>query len=278
MNEEKMYYKHIHQITMSAILEEVSLSKKPGLVEPDNPGAHKDMDYETFLKSTKAIDHYMYQMCKVSADFQGHPKDLFKSLQRIGLEAEADMFKATDGINTHKGMIFNMGLLASATIQVKKTEEDITLQAISNYIQSMTQGLSKTLGLGKSYGDQIYREYGIKGVRGDAEAGYPILFEHLMPKLIELRPHYTDDRLYNHMLLHAMVVTTDTNIIARHDLETLKEVQEMAKQFLSRYPIMNDHALGSLSKLNAIFVNLNISPGGSADLLAMIIFLDKVLI
>ncbi|MFR5732678.1 MAG: triphosphoribosyl-dephospho-CoA synthase [Clostridium sp.] len=39
---------------------------------------------------------------------------LFEAIRLTGIEAEKAMFAATDGVNTHKGMIFSMGTIAAA--------------------------------------------------------------------------------------------------------------------------------------------------------------------
>ena len=66
----------------------------------------------------------------------------------------------------------------------------------------------------------------------------------------------------------------DTNILNRANFETLKEVQILCKnlyeensKFSSKEKIRNE-----MSKLNDIFIEKNISAGGSADLLILTIF------
>ena len=86
---------------------EVGATPKPGLVDRHDSGAHTDMDYDTFAASTTAIVPYLARMFE--AGYTWESKDfnaLFESIRPIGIEAEKAMFAATDGVNTHKGMIF----------------------------------------------------------------------------------------------------------------------------------------------------------------------------
>lgn len=36
----------------------------------------------------------------------------FRTIRQVGLEAERAMFEATEGINTHKGAIFSLGIFS----------------------------------------------------------------------------------------------------------------------------------------------------------------------
>ncbi len=101
----------------NALLGEVYATPKPGLVDRRDTGAHRDMNYETFLASTEAITPYMVRMFAegMDATAAGHtPEEVFRAIRGIGLEAEQAMYAATDGVNTHKGMIFTMGIVLAA--------------------------------------------------------------------------------------------------------------------------------------------------------------------
>lgn len=272
-----MKHQRIAACLHSAIVREVSLKHKPGLVEPDNTGAHQDMDYNLFLKSAEAIKPYLAKMCEIASSVQ-EPKKLFLALKQVGIQAEQEMFEATEGINTHKGMIFNMALLSGATLQCLSRFGTLDYTWMQNYIQKMTQGLcQRELGTSvTSYGERLYKAYGITGIRGQAEAGYPILFEGAIHELKRIKNFYEDEQKYLHLMMYLMEHIEDTNIIARHDPETLLEVQAVAAQFRKQYPIIHEPAIKALDNLNKTFVKRHISPGGTADTLAMIIFIDEV--
>ena len=98
---------------LSGLLGEVYATPKPGLVDRNNPGAHKDMDVETFEKSTQAILPYLLQMGEKGWDWTGTGTELFTALRPLGAAAEKAMFLATNNVNTHKGIIFSLGLVTS---------------------------------------------------------------------------------------------------------------------------------------------------------------------
>ena len=101
----------------NALLGEVYATPKPGLVDRRDTGAHRDMNYETFLASTEAITPYMVRMFVEGMDATmtaKTPEAVFRAIRGIGLEAEQAMYAATDGVNTHKGMIFTMGIVLAA--------------------------------------------------------------------------------------------------------------------------------------------------------------------
>src|SRR3979490_3626188 len=62
-----------------------------------------------FHRSVAAIKPYLHALTEGGAKGRGMGR-----LRIIGLEAEAAMFAATGGINTHRGAIFGLGLLCAA--------------------------------------------------------------------------------------------------------------------------------------------------------------------
>src|SRR6478736_3489767 len=99
----------IGRAAIRALHTELLLYPKPGLVSAIDNGAHDDMDAGTFLRSIFALRHYFKAIA--SAGAAGSP---FPILQHLGIEAEQRMLRATGGVNTHRGGIFCMGLLAAA--------------------------------------------------------------------------------------------------------------------------------------------------------------------
>ncbi|MDI9461614.1 MAG: triphosphoribosyl-dephospho-CoA synthase [Saccharofermentanales bacterium] len=96
-------------LARSALLFEVDLTPKPGLVDTENNGSHPDLTGELFYRSAKALEPYFSQYWQIGAD-KPLPA-IFPALRSLGLEAEAEMFAATGGRNTHKGAHFCLGLV-----------------------------------------------------------------------------------------------------------------------------------------------------------------------
>ena len=103
----------IGRLAVRSLYREVALAPKPGLVSPVDNGSHDDMDMSIFFRSLFALRHYFRDIARAGADGAG-----FATLQSLGLAAEAQMLAATGGINTHRGAIFNLGLLCAAAGRV----------------------------------------------------------------------------------------------------------------------------------------------------------------
>lgn len=98
-----------------ALLYEVSSTPKPGLVDRDNSGSHRDMDFFTFLDSSAALIPWFRDFFCIGWDHFDEPDEvLFSRLRFSGREAEAGMFQATNGVNTHKGLVFSFAVLCAA--------------------------------------------------------------------------------------------------------------------------------------------------------------------
>ncbi|NGP61024.1 triphosphoribosyl-dephospho-CoA synthase CitG [Paenibacillus thiaminolyticus] len=270
-----------------ALLLEVSASPKPGLVDRFNRGAHKDMDFFTFMESSAALSSYFVKCARLGAEFRGdRPPELFNSLRPLGMAAEQAMFDATDGVNTHKGLVFSLGIIcaAAACCMVEQQKARVDADALCERISRMTAGLcsreldslKKTEGL--TNGETLYRKFGLKGIRGEVENGFPAVRNCSLPAFRHLKSQgacHMNDRCVQ-TLLHLMAVNEDTNIVARHDMDTLAFVQGQAQRVLDAGGMLTDQGRQMIYKLDEDFIKRNISPGGSADLLAVTIMLDRI--
>lgn len=256
-----------------ALLYEVSTTPKPGLVDRANNGSHKDMDIFTFMNSTSVLWPY-FETCtrigKATASLTA--PETFSRLRQKGKQAEARMFSVTKGVNTHKGAIFSMGILCAALGRLPRAQwrmPDIVLKECS----AMTKGIltSDFAGLTEenavTAGQKLYLRYQITGVRGQIEAGLPAVREAGLPTLKEgiARGLSLNDAGCG-ALLSLMVSATDTNLIARSSIETHEIILNEVKALLKKTPFPGHQAL---EQLDQKFIEMNLSPGGSADLLAI---------
>ncbi|WP_246061687.1 triphosphoribosyl-dephospho-CoA synthase CitG [Paenibacillus oralis] len=272
-----------------SLLLEVSSSPKPGLVDRFNCGAHRDMDFFTFMESSAALSGYFVKCALLGAEFQGdHPKELFRSLRPVGIAAEKAMFQATGGVNTHKGLVFSLGILCAAAAHLMAVLETELLDAdeLCGLIASMTEGLScrelafmnKSAGL--TNGEKLYRKYGLKGIRGEVERGFPTVRNGSFPVFRQLKAAnaYHMNEICVQTLLHLMAVNEDTNVAARHDLDTLDYVRQYARRVLEAGGVLTEAGKSMVLLMDKEFIERNISPGGSADLLAVTVMLDRICI
>lgn len=281
--------KVIGEFALQALLYEAALYPKPGLVDPTSCGAHVDMNYFTFIDSSAALDPYLSEYVHLGTTHDGTPLQLFEKVRTLGQQAELAMLSQTNGVNTHKGANFSFALLLSATgkiihdqqLKIPFSKEDTS--TVFNYVKQMTQGLlSKDFsGLAKkqqlSYGEKLYLEHGIVGVRGEAELGYPTLKNKTLPFL---RQHQTSDLrlLFLLLLLHLMSTTEDSNVINRGGIIAWQKVKKQATELLEMFSL--NCSVKDLEEAMILFdqqlISENLSPGGSADLLALSFFFGRL--
>ena len=256
-----------------ALLHEVATTPKPGLVDCANTGSHKDMDMFTFMTSTCALQPYFTDCVTIGqATRHDAPEETFKQLRKAGLSADVAMLAATKGVNTHKGALFSIGILLGALGRLPRrqwSQPEVVLAECA----AMTKGLvasdfgSLTTETARTMGQKLYLQYGITGVRGQIEVGLPAVREVGLPTLREgLRRGLTLNEAGSATLLALITADTDTNLIARSDRATQLATVEKLRALLAENPYPTKE---SIDALDADFIRQNLSPGGSADLLAI---------
>ena len=268
----------VTKLATKALLYEVSISPKAGLVSRLSNGSHKDMDFYTFIDSALSLDEYFSECFVYGQENDFYSLNFFKNLRDLGKKAEKEMYKATNGINTHKGTIFSMGILISVLSSYFKEADEIDLKVLSNKIKNMCSPLLNELENTNdfsTYGEKAFKNYHLTGARGLAISGYDIVLLDGINKLKEFTKSLDFETSCILLLFYYISILDDTNIVNRANFETLKEIQILCKnlykensKFLSKEKIRNE-----MSKLNDIFIEKNISAGGSADLLILTIFI-----
>jgi triphosphoribosyl-dephospho-CoA synthase len=274
-------------LAQRAILYEVSTTPKPGLVDRDNPGAHKDMDFFTFMASSSALYKGLYECTMEGLNFE--EEDHTKLLDRIrkpGIECERTMFEATNGINTHKGIVFSMGILCAVVGKLfnESNRLNFIIEDICEEVRKVTKGLTEKDFIGienkivLTHGERLYKEYGFKGIRGEVESGFNTVRENAVQSLRtwKLDRNLSMNDLFLELLLKLMAGSEDTNVIIRGGIENLNYVKSISQEFLTEGGIKQPDAKKKLECMNEEFIKRNISPGGSADLLAVTIFLGML--
>ena len=260
-----------------ALLYEVSISPKAGLVSRLSNGSHKDMDFYTFIDSALSLNNYFSECFVYGQENDFYSPSFFKNLRDLGKKAERDMYEATKGINTHKGTIFSMGIIISVLASYLKEADKIDLKILSEKIKTMCNPLLEELentNNFSTYGEKAFKNHHLTGARGLALSGYDIALLDGINKLKEFTKILDFETSCILLLFYYISILDDTNIVNRANFETLKEIQILCKNLyeensksLSKEKIRNE-----MSKLNDIFIEKNISAGGSADLLILTIF------
>ncbi|HEM6116309.1 triphosphoribosyl-dephospho-CoA synthase CitG [Streptococcus pluranimalium] len=279
----------ISQAALKSLLYEVSLSPKPGLVDRFDNGAHDDMCFQTFIDSSLALAPFFEVYVSTGFNMSSQtPQETFKHLRDIGIKVEDAMFTATKGINTHKGVNFSLAVILGATgrwlaqknIALNQpyhfSSQDVTAicqvaaELCSDVLVMDLQDLTRKKSL--SYGEKLYLDYGITGPRGEASTGFPSIIQKALPYFRNLLTYgHNLETAQLQLLLYLMTFVEDGNLIHRGGIEEWQTVKKEAKQLLDQ-DLTEDQLKKALSDYNTILINRHLSPGGSADLLAITLF------
>ena len=246
-------------LAISSLERELDLTPKPGLVDRYDNGAHRDMDYNMMKRSIAALRPYMMELAQESADGLN-----IEQLQATGRRAEEAMLQATGGVNTHRGALFALGLSVSVASYLlhrdgKWDEERLRMEILAAAKQiPMADG---------THGSEVRNRHGVGGALSAAQSAWPQLFDDWLPYYREQK-----DAAYgmHKTLLKIMSTLDDTNVYYRGGAVAAEHVKEGARRLLA------DFTEYGMKRLNASFVSMNISPGGSADMLALTLFFDSL--
>lgn len=262
----------IAHLATQALQAELDTTPKPGLVDKDNNGAHRDMDHALMQLSINTLHPYFVRLA-----FLGFADTLpsHTVIRDAGIEAEKAMLEATNGVNTHKGALFSMGLaVVAAAYEEKKAaankeergkeerkeergkerekeEREDSLVSLENLspLESLASPLSSlqltikalaasfpdTSGTHGSKAKQLSNgTTTIKGALDNAREGYEKLFAEWLPFYNERRKSHDAHALHK-TLLRIMCDLDDTNVIYRTNVVTAEEVKQEARALLASF-------------------------------------------
>lgn len=270
----------VGETAVKALMYELAVTPKPGLVDRQNNGSHKDMDFFTFIDSGFTLFGYFSEITQKSVNFKGPANRLLAQLRESGMLAEKQMLEVTGGANTHKGAVFSLGLLCASTGYLKGKLLEISPESILKTAAEIAGNLENELETNKpeTHGEKVYKRYGITGIRGEASRGFPTVQRYGYPVLEEyINRGYSANNAGVATLLSLMTELDDTNIITRSDIKTLKNMQNKAEEILKTSACAED-LITNAKKLDEELIALGISPGGCADLLAMSFFIHFIML
>ncbi|EKT58599.1 triphosphoribosyl-dephospho-CoA synthase CitG [Providencia sneebia] len=279
LSQEKVDY--FSQLGWQAMLAEVNLSPKPGLVDKFNTGAHKDMALTDFHLSANAIAKHFPDFLFAGAKYKHLPlPQVLTKIRIIGIACEKSMFHATSGVNTHKGTIFSLGLMLTVIGRKLALNLPLIAESICQDVAQMCQGITAELKqntIRPTAGQRLYQAYGLTGARGEAECGYKLVTELSLPYYLKQLINGTDPEiaLINTLIL-LMENNNDTNIANRGGIDGLIWVKEKAKLILTQQSLNKSDYLTIIKNFDDECIIKNLSPGGSADLLILTWFLARL--
>jgi holo-ACP synthase/triphosphoribosyl-dephospho-CoA synthase len=274
-------------LAVEAMLYEVTCTPAPGLVDRNNNGAHHDMDFFSFMSSTAALSLTMARCAQAGLQHQGSLPALLPILRHIGLEGEQAMLAATGGVNTHKGLLFSLGIVTAAAGWASRQEAQpataaATLTAVKAIVADIVPkelaGIAGKNLNALTAGERLYREYGITGIRGEMAAGLPTICRQSLPALKEaLAAGLSRNDALVHTLLLLMTCVEDTTVMHRHNPDKMRIwVKTQAAAVLAAGGMTTTAGRKAAAALDAEFITHNVSPGGAADLLAVTWFLYRL--
>ena len=262
----------IAHLATQALQAELDTTPKPGLVDKENNGAHRDMDYPLMQLSINTLHPYFVRLALLGfADtLPSHT-----SIRDAGIEAEKAMLAATNSVNTHKGALFSMGLaVVAAAYEEKKAaankeergkeerkeergkerekeEKEDSQVSLKNLapLESQASPLSSLQltikALAASFPDTSGTHGSkakllsngtttIKGALDNAREGYEKLFAEWLPFYNERRKNHDAHALHK-TLLRIMCDLDDTNVIYRTNVATAEEVKQEARALLASF-------------------------------------------
>lgn len=256
-----------------ALLVEVNLTPKPGLVDRHNNGAHRDMNLGHFYRSARAIGIWLPRFIRQGRDdaFRPAAEQLLR-LRPLGLACENHMFQATGGVNTHKGSVFSLGLLCAAFGRCDQQQRHIDAKTLCAEVATMCDGLvARELqqhNALQTAGQRLFAEHGLSGARGEAESGFERVINGALPLYRQrLNAGCDEQTALMDSLLWLMAHNDDTNVASRGGIEGLHWLQQRAAGLLAQGGALGAQGIQRLRQFDADCIMRNLSPGGSADLL-----------
>ncbi len=255
----------VPELAARALRLELDLTPKPGLVDRANNGSHQDMDHALFLRSIAAITPWFSVFEQTGREHAHKPANSqLRLLRPAGIACEQAMFAATDGVNTHKGGIFSLGLLCFAAGRLQGQRRPVQAETLCRQVSEICRGLvARELAARPqaiTAGEKQFLEYGLTGARGEAEQGFTTVRRMVLPYW----HHEQGERRLQHALLRLMAANPDSNLVSRGGIAGLRYVQDYAAILLT-----NGWDNDALSEMDRALIARRLSPGGSADLLAV---------
>ncbi len=254
----------IAHLATDALRAELNTTPKPGLVDRNDNGAHKDMNLALMNRSIDALQPYFVKLALL-----GCQEDIPETgqVRQIGIDAERAMLNATGGVNTHRGALFCMGLTTLAGARCMKHDGKVDEKQLQSLIIKVAEGFTPTAG---THGNDAVNAHRVTGALDLAKAGYEQLFNDWLPAYRRYLTENAENACHK-LLLHIMSQLDDTNVIHRVGYEQAQQVKQEA------LTLLNGYSMAGMETMNRDYIARNVSPGGSADMVALTLFVQTIL-
>ena len=261
----------LSKAAVACLVEEAELTPKPALVDRQGNGAHHDLDLDRLLCSAHSLQEGLADIARTAWDEE--PQRLREKIGQIGRDMEQHMLAATDGSNAHRGAIWALGLLVAAAVQDRSRSAARIAATAAALARLPDQFAPRPL----SNGEQVRSRYGATGARGEAQAAFPHASRIGLPMLRAVRDRGVPENCARlDALMAIMASLDDTCLLHRGGLAALEAAKVGARAVLAAGGTAAPAGIECLHRLHGELMARWASPGGSADLLAVTLFLDRL--
>lgn len=259
-------------LAVSALVDEATLTPKPALVDGRGSGAHRDLNLPLMLRSAHSLCPAFVRMAEaVGQGARG--QELREQLASIGRDGEVEMMAATGGSNSHRGAIWTLGLLMAGALLDGASDAKAMAERAGAIARIPDRWAPKQA----THGSRVAARYGVRGARAEAEAGFPHAVDVGLPALHAARRRGLPEQAARlEALLSIMATLEDTCLLHRGGEPALAAAQQGARAVLATGDLTSEAGHRAYDALERNLLERNASPGGSADLLAATLFLDRL--
>jgi triphosphoribosyl-dephospho-CoA synthase len=260
-------------LARQALIAEAELTPKPGLVDRRGSGSHNDLSLDVMRRSALAIEPFICRMAFQAAN-ERPSASLRLTLAAIGRAAETAMLHVTNGSNAHRGAIWSLGLLAASASINQYNLDALGIARTAAEIASFEDShvLKRT-----SHGQTVVKKFGVSGARGEAMEGFPHITRVGLPMLRARRAARVPERIARlDALLSIIAQLDDTCVLYRGGAAALQTAKNGAAAVIRGGGAGSPLGKQCLRVMDLRLLELGVSPGGSADLLAATLFLDAI--
>lgn len=263
---------------VNALVAEVNLTPKPALVDQRGSGAHDDLTLDLMERSAHSLHPMFVAMAHAAFQHATCSQALREAIGEIGRVGEASMLYATNGVNTHRGAIWALGLMVTASALMSldtKPVQAVELCQLAGIIAQFEDRFIPQQAL--SHGQQVQKVFGINGAKAQAQQGFPTIVKFGLPELDKSRQTQGNETTARVDALLAMMTTLDDTCVLYRAGETgLARMQQGAQEVLDLGGYSTLAGQRAFNSLEQDLLRLRASPGGVADLLAATLFIDRV--
>ena len=252
-------------LATDAILRQLDVTPKPGLVDKQSTGAHTDLDYDLMKRVAVALrPHWVtFGQTGLFLDKQTD-KEVAAVMEKVGIAAIEDMYALTDGANAYKGTIFALGLFITAYYRLYRLKKPLTSTAIRDQIAALAKHITRRK---DTHGDWVNESYGVSGALGEAQEGYGKWLVDALPLFREAQAKGEEARFFLHIVAHLK----DSCLYYRAGAELAENARTIADYVYLHYTEEN------VSAMCSYFERCHLSTGGAGDVLTLLVLADSIL-